>query len=154
VGNVLPRSAPLLLVVCALVFAGLSGFVQTPDAAAATPTRAEKTLIRVINDARAARGLVRLRIGDRIQSAAHRWAWYLLNKDAFFHGSLAYGVTENIAWLTCRTGWARTIVQMWLNSPAHRVNMLDRSARRIGVGVASGRWKGYSCVRMAVARFR
>ena len=89
-----------------------------------------------------------------MESYAHNWARYLLVKDAFFHGSLADGVTENIAWLTCRSGWARTIVRMWLNSWGHRVNLLDRSARRMGVGVATGRWNGYSCVRIAVARFK
>ena len=93
-------------------------------------------------------------MGSTIQGGAHRWAAYLLVKDAFFHGSLADGVRENIAWLTCRSGWQRTIVSMWLNSPVHRDALLDRSARRIGVGVATGRWNGYGCVRMAVARFR
>jgi len=93
-------------------------------------------------------------VGSTIQGGAHRWASYLLARDAFFHGSLATGLRENIAWLTCRSGWQRTIVKMWLNSPAHRDALLDRSARRIGVGVAKGRWGGYRCVRMAVARFR
>jgi uncharacterized protein YkwD len=111
-------------------------------------------MIRGVNDARAARGIRRLRLGPVIQAGAHRWAAYLLARDAFFHASLAAGVRENIAWLTCRSGWARTIVRMWLNSPVHRDAMLDRSARRIGVGVATGRWSGYRCVRMAVARFR
>jgi uncharacterized protein YkwD len=124
------------------------------EASAASPTHAEKVLIRAVNDARAARGFRRLRIGSTIQAGAHRWAAYLLARDAFYHGSVGTGVRENIAWLTCRSGWSRTIVNMWLNSPAHRDAMLDRSARRIGVGVATGRWSGYRCVRMAVARFR
>jgi uncharacterized protein YkwD len=93
-------------------------------------------------------------VGSRIQGGAHRWAAYLLAKDAFYHGSFGYDVRENIAWLTCRSGWQRTIVNMWLNSPAHRDALLDRSARRIGAGVSKGRWNGYRCVRMAVTRFR
>ena len=144
----------LLVVIVALVLAGFTGLAKPSEASAATPTQAETKLIRAVNYARAARGFRRLRVGSTIQGGAHRWAAYLLAKDAFFHGSLADGVRENIAWLTCRSGWQRTIVSMWLNSPVHRDALLDRSARRIGVGVATGRWNGYGCVRMAVARFR
>jgi uncharacterized protein YkwD len=154
VGNVPPRTALLALVVFAFVFAGFGGFVQPPDAAAATPTRAERTLLHAINDARAAHGARRLSVAGTLQTYSHRWASYLLRANAFYHGSLGYSVRENIAWLTCRSGWARTIVRMWLNSSAHRSALLDRTARRIGVGVATGRWSGWSCVRMAVARFR
>jgi uncharacterized protein YkwD len=145
---------PLLVVVVALVLAGFAGLAKPSEASAASTTRAEKILIRAVNDARAARGVRRLRVGARIQGGAHRWAAYLLSRDAFFHASLPSGVRENIAWLTCRRGWARTIVSMWLNSAGHRDALLDRSARRMGVGVATGRWSGYRCVRMAVARFR
>lgn len=149
-----PRPVPLLVVVAALFLAGFAGLAKPSEASAATPTRAEKKLIRVVNDARAARGYRRLRVGSTLQGGAHRWAAYLLSRDAFFHGSVAYGVRENIAWLTCRSRWKRSIVKMWLNSPAHRDALLDRSARRIGVGVSTGRWNGWGCVRMAVARFR
>jgi uncharacterized protein YkwD len=149
-----PRTAPLAVVVVALVLAGFVGFAKPPTASAGTPTRAEKVLIRAINYQRANHGVRRLTIGSVIQSGAHRWARYLLDRNAFYHGSLGTGVRENIAWLTCRSGWQKAIVRMWLNSSTHRSALLDRSARRLGVGVATGRWGGYSCVRMAVARFR
>jgi uncharacterized protein YkwD len=151
---VAPRPVLLLVVIAALVLSGFAGLAKPSEASAGTPTRAEKILIRAVNYARTSRGYRRLYVGSTIQSGAHRWAAYLLAKDAFYHGSLPSGVRENIAWLTCRRGWQRTIVKMWLNSWAHRVALLDRSARRIGVGVATGRWNGYRCVRMAVARFR
>jgi uncharacterized protein YkwD len=123
--------------------------------AEAAPTRPEVKLLRVMNNARAARGLVRLRFGTRIQTGAHGWARYLLRHDAFFHyGGLSAGTSENIGWLTCRRGWAGTLVRMWLNSPGHRANLLDQSARRVGVGVARGSYESYSCARMAVTRFR
>ena len=93
-------------------------------------------------------------IGSTLQTYSHRWASYLLSHNAFFHGSLASGTRENIAWVSCRDGWQKTIVRMWLNSSVHRSALLDRSARKLGVGVATGRWSGWSCVRMAVARFR
>lgn len=149
-----PRPVALLVVIAALVLSGFAGLAKPSEASAGTPTRAERILIRAVNHARTSRGYRRLYVGSTIQRGAHRWAAYLLAKDAFYHGSLASGLRENIAWLTCRRGWQRTIVNMWLNSWAHRDALLDGSARRIGVGVAKGRWNGYRCVRMAVARFR
>ena len=108
-----------------------------------------------MNNNRAVRGLPRLHFGSTIQTDSHSWARYLLVHDAFYHyGRLPAGTSENIGWLTCRRGWARRLVRMWLNSPAHRVNLLDRSARRVGVGVAGGSYSRYSCARMAVTRFR
>jgi uncharacterized protein YkwD len=140
----------LLLVVC--VFAGLA---QPAKVDAATPTSAERALIYAVNNARANHGLRRLRIGPMLQEGAHSWARHLLAVDSFYHARIyASDVSENIAWLTCRSGWARITVRMWLNSPAHRSALLDRSATRLGAGVASGRWRSYSCVRMSVARFR
>ena len=140
----------LIFLVC--VFAGLA---QPAKTSASTPTRAEKALIYAINNARDNHGARRLRVGATIQEGAHNWAHYLLVHDSFYHARISTsGVSENLAWLTCRSGWARTIVRMWLASPVHRATLLDRSATRLGAGVARGSWRGYSCVRIAVARFR
>jgi len=117
-------------------------------------TQAERRLLHVMNNARVNHGLVRLHVGSTLQSASHDWARYLRLHDSFYHGRVRSGTSENIGWLTCRRGWAHTLVRWWLNSYYHRINLLDRSARRVGVGVAKGQWGGYSCVRMAVTRFR
>lgn len=145
-----PARLFLLVVVCAVA---LSVIRTAP--AQASPTRAEAKLLRVMNHARTARGLARLHFGSTIQTSSHSWARYLLLHDAFFHyGRLPAGTSENIGWLTCRRGWAGTLVRWWLNSPSHRPNLLDRSARRVGVGVSGGPYARYSCARMAVTRFR
>jgi uncharacterized protein YkwD len=145
----LPLARTLLVALaCGLTL----GFSRPAPAHAATT--AEVQLLHAMNNARAARGLVRLRLGSGVQTGAHSWAWYLLRHDAFRHGSLSAGTSENIGWLTCRSGWAAALVRMWLASPGHRANLLDRSARLVGVGVARGSWQRYACVRMAVTRFR
>jgi uncharacterized protein YkwD len=136
----------------------LLGFAR-PQAATAAPTRAELNLLRAMNKARTARGLVRLRVRSGLQTGSHWWAVYLLRHNLFRHyGGLTSGTSENIGWLTCRSGWAGALVRMWLASPSHRANLLDQSARRTGVGVARGAYTysgtRYSCVRMAVTRFR
>jgi uncharacterized protein YkwD len=146
-----PPTARLLLAAIALVaFCALA----RPSSADAGLNRPEARLFHKINDVRANHGLRRLKVGSGIQDASHGWARYLRKHDAFYHGRLAYGTSENVGWLTCRQGWARALVRMWLNSASHRPHLLDRSATRIGVGVATGPWGGYGCVRMAVTRFK
>jgi uncharacterized protein YkwD len=148
------RFAPARLLLLVLVCAVAVSVVWAAPAQAG-PTRAEARLLKVMNNNRAVRGLPRLHFGSTIQTTSHSWARYLLVHDAFFHyGRLPAGTAENIGWLTCRRGWARALVRWWLNSPSHRPNLLDRSARRVGVGVSGGSYAGYSCARMAVTRFR
>jgi uncharacterized protein YkwD len=137
----------LALLACAAV-------LTAAPAAQAAPTPAEQTLLAAINDARRAHGRSPVGFGTAIQTGAHRWARYLLDHDLFRHGELPPGSSENLAWLTCRTGWAKRVVNMWLASPGHRTNLLDGSAGRAGIGVARGAFTAYPCVRMAVARFR
>jgi uncharacterized protein YkwD len=144
-----PPAARLLLVLLACVLIGTA----VPSFAEGM-SRPERTLLRKMNNARANHGLSRLHVGSVMQTSAHRWARYLRLHDSFYHGRVGTRTSENIGWLTCRRGWAGKLVHMWLNSPAHRANLLDRSARRVGVGVSTGRWSGWSCVRMAVTRFR
>lgn len=146
----MPRPLPLLLalIACAAVF-GLSA----PTAGSAA-TRAERRLIGKINDARAAHGLRRLRASARLGLGAHRWSVRLLAADSFAHARLASGTGEILAWGTCDYLSPRRAVRMWLNSASHRPILLGRGVRYVGAGWAAGRWRGYGCVKMAVARFR
>jgi uncharacterized protein YkwD len=138
--------------VVAMLLCVLAAAVAKPGPANAMTTM-EKRLVARINDARAARGLRRLRVGAGIQRAAHRWAGYLIRADSFYHGQMAPGTSENIAWGTCRMLRPARMVRLWLNSSGHRANLLDRSARYIGAGASAGRWRGYRCIRMGVTRF-
>jgi uncharacterized protein YkwD len=137
-----------------LVLLACAAALTAAPAAHAAPTPPEETLLGAINDARVAHGRSPVRFGTAIQAGAHSWARYLLANDLFRHGQLLPGSSENLAWLTCRAGWAKRIVNMWLGSPGHRVNLLEGSARRAGIGVARGAFTTFPCVRMAVARFR
>jgi uncharacterized protein YkwD len=140
----------LIVFVCALC--AVVAVMRSPNAQGAT--RAELRLLGVVNDARAAHGLRRLRLGWTIQNGAHDWARYLLRYDTFRHARLPSGTAENIGWLSCRDNWARTLTRWWLESYVHRINLLNPRFTRIGVGVASGRWSGWSCATIGVTRFR
>jgi uncharacterized protein YkwD len=144
-----PPKARLLLAITLVLICALT----LPGTANAGLSKSEKKLYRVVNDVRHDHGSRQLRIGSWIQRSAHKWAGYLRAHDAFYHGRLRAGIAENIAWVTCRRGWARALTRMWLASSSHRPHLLG-GAHRIGVGVSTGSWSGYGCVRMAVTRFR
>jgi uncharacterized protein YkwD len=146
-----PRGLPLGFLAVLACVAVLAAAVP---AAGAAPTRMEKRLVAKINDTRAAHGLRRLRIGSRLAQSAHRWSLYLLRADSFFHARLAAGTCENLAWGTCGYMSPAAAVRMWLSSSSHRANLLDRDNRYVGTGWTVGRWQGYGCVKMVVARFR
>jgi uncharacterized protein YkwD len=110
-----------------------------------TPTPGEIAIIRVMNSVRATNGLPRLRIGRALTRAARSHSVDMARKGYFEHGAFVqrlrrFGVRapyvgENLASGT-RPFSATAIVQMWIASPPHRQNLLDRSFRLVGVGVA------------------
>ena len=138
----------------ALATLACAGIVGAAAPAEAAPTRSEKRLVAKVNNVRQAHGLAKVRISARLNRSAHRWARHLRRSDSFYHARLTSGTAENLAWATCSWGSPRALVRMWMGSPTHRAIMLDRSARRVGPGVSTGRYRGYRCVRLAVARFR
>lgn len=113
--------------------------------AVAAPTPGEIAIVRVMNSVRAANGVPALRIGRTLTRAARAHSVDMARRGYFDHGPFVqrlrrFGVRapyvgENLAYGT-RPLSAAAIVQMWIASPPHRQNLLDRSFRRIGVGVA------------------
>ena len=146
----MPR--PLRLLLALIGCTAILG-LATPTAAPAA-SWGEKRLIAKINDARAAYGLRRLHLASRLNQGAHDWAAHLLRADSFSHARLAAGTGEILAWGTCNWVTPRRAVRMWLASASHRPILLRSGFRYVGAGWVKGRWRGYSCVKMAVARFR
>src|SRR5262245_26453765 len=111
------------------------------------PTPGELAVVRVINTFRRTNGVPSLRVGPALTRAARSHSVDMVRRGYFDHGPFVqrlrrFGVRapyvgENLASGTTPLG-AGTIVRMWISSPPHRQNLLDRSFRRIGVGVAGG----------------
>jgi len=108
----------------------------------------------LLNAQRAARGLRPLRANARLAIAAERHSADMAVHHYFAHvapsgldpvarlerigyvaGSGSWTVGENIAWGGGPLASPRAIVKMWMHSPGHRANILQRSFREIGVGV-------------------
>ena len=119
--------------------------LASTGATSATP--GELAIVRVMNSVRAANGAPPLRVGPALTRAARSHSVDMARRGYFDHGPFVqrlrrFGVRapyigENLASGTTPLS-AAEIVRMWILSPPHRQNLLDRSFRRIGVGVAGG----------------
>jgi uncharacterized protein YkwD len=112
---------------------------------ASTPlSRFDAQLVADMNKARAAHGLGRLIVTAGTTDVAHGWSCHLaanrtlahnmkLGSQLETHGSSlwrSYG--ENVGYQGSTAG-ADRLFKAYMNSPEHRANILDRSARFVGV---------------------
>jgi uncharacterized protein YkwD len=142
-----------VITLAAAVAAALTLGVQ---AKSATPTGAELSLLRVMNEVRASHGLPPLRLDPRLQRSARAHSRVMLRTQSFSHGSFisrirgtgvkAPHVGENIAWGSGSYARARAIVNVWLASPMHRANLLRTGYWLVGVGALRGRFSGRSAL--------
>jgi uncharacterized protein YkwD len=115
------------------------------NAAALDP--GELAVVKLINAYRTRNGRPPLLVGPALSRAAQSHSADMARRGYFDHGAFvtrlrSFGVRapyvgENIA-SGSRPLAPSTIVRMWIQSPPHRENLLDRGFRRIGVGVAGG----------------
>lgn len=142
----------LAAVVASLAFAASPG----PCAGAqerADPERRRHAVRCLINDARAARGLHRLRESRTLARAAGEHARDMVRRDFFEHTSPGGStpadrarragyrgpvVGETIAFAVGSRATPAGAVRGWLASPDHRRIVLDPGMRHMGVGIAAG----------------
>jgi uncharacterized protein YkwD len=116
-----------------------------------------RATICLINAERRSRGLPALKTNRRLARAGLDHARDMVSRSYFAHETLGGGgfigrikargymagrkswtVGENLAWGGGPTGSPRSIVTMWMGSPTHRANILDRRFRETGIGIALG----------------
>lgn len=150
----------LLLAVPITPTSGAAGSVDAESAgpaassAARTPTDRERRYQRKVfhwtNVARRRHDLPPLHRIKCLRRVAVRWSEHLAASGDFDHQNLnvifgrchgARSAGENIA----RGGVSpRQLVRLWMNSPGHRANILNRRYTHLGVGAAirHGQWTG------------
>jgi uncharacterized protein YkwD len=113
----------------------------------------EERTLRLHNRERTSRGLRALCVHPKLTEAARAHSSSMIKKDYFGHGSVGrrlkrhgykwrvYG--ENIAGGTGRYASPGNTFRRWMNSSGHRANILDRRFREIGIGTATGNYKGH-----------
>lgn len=141
-------SVVVLLLGLALAFSAGAGADSTPpqtSSSGAAPSPDEFAIVRAMNAVRTANGVRPLRVGRALTRAARSHSVDMARKGYFEHGAFIrrlrrFGVRapyigENLASGTGPLG-AAAIVEMWIASPPHRQNLLDRGFQRVGVGTA------------------
>jgi len=131
------------------------------------------TMLKLINKARAAHGLVQVRPLDVLCSAARAHSCDMLSADYFSHDSrngegfasrlIRYGygrggysswcVGEVIAWGKGIYGTPEAVFRAWMASGSHRTVILDRRWRDVGLSVALGSYRGLTNVYMYTVDF-
>ena len=154
-GNCRILSVVVFLFGLALLFgasAGANAITPSPltSGGRAAPTPRELAVVRAMNAVRAQSGVPPLHVGRALTRAARSHSVDMARRGYFDHGAFVqrlrrFGVRapyvgENLAYGTQPLS-AAEIVQMWMTSPPHRQNLLDRGFQRIGVGMAGGSTK-------------
>jgi uncharacterized protein YkwD len=157
-----PAIALSLALTVALVAAPTASAAGACSAAnASTKTASKRALVRatlcVLNAERAKHRLRPLRLNRKLAAAARGHSHAMASSHFFSHNSRngasfldrirrtgylrgvrSWNVGENIAWGSGRLGTPRSIARAWMNSAGHRANILSRSFRAIGIGIAAG----------------
>jgi uncharacterized protein YkwD len=125
----------------------------TAGASSLHMTAREGGFLATMNRVRAVHGLPPLTVDLRLVSAARGHSVEMVRTKTFAHGDFGAraernGVTRGLLGETL--GWAAPvgsatdrIVRMWLRSPEHRVILLGRAYRTVGVGISIGPFKGW-----------
>ncbi|MEA2310326.1 MAG: hypothetical protein QOE28_294, partial [Solirubrobacteraceae bacterium] len=61
-----------------------------------------------------------------------------ITRARYVNPRVGWSLGENLAWGTGDLGTPRGVMNAWMNSPGHRANILKRSYREVGIGIATG----------------
>ena len=158
-GNIPARTLTLPLLLALVLLAALASLslpAPAAEARGARLDRAERALLREVNQVRRAHGLPALRPSRRLQRSADYHCWDMLTANFFAHASSngtsferrvsrytrKRRIGENLAYVPSRNGRhaATQVVQMWLNSPVHRAALLSPEFSRVGLARRIGKW--------------
>jgi uncharacterized protein YkwD len=150
VGRLISHWVSRAALVAALLFV-----LAAPPAPALTShmTARETGLLLRMNRVRADHGLAPLTVDRRLVKAARGHSADMVRTKTFAHGAFGQraereGVTtgflgETLGWAAPINGATARIVEMWLRSPEHRVVLLGRAYRTVGIGISIGAFEGW-----------
>ncbi len=138
----------------AIGVAALCAAAAAPVASAQTPSEitAKSELLQEVNAARVAHGVAPLKLSRVLGMPAVRHSRYLARTGRLDHNgvdgrpfyvrlyaagySRRKAVGENLGMIGgCSTDAAKVMVQMWLESPSHRRNLLSKRFKVVGLAV-------------------
>jgi uncharacterized protein YkwD len=137
--------------------AATGGYVKACGGGSLYLNAPERRTLQLHSEARASRGLRPLCVDPTLTGAARAHAREMMDRDYMSHNSAngetysarlrRFGYTrpagENISWGSGSQGSPESRFEFWMNSPPHRANILARGWGEVGIGTATGRFKGY-----------
>jgi uncharacterized protein YkwD len=153
------RRNAIAILLAAAAFLALPGGAQAchgKNDGRASANAQERTMLCLVNHARAARGLEPLvEVRPLVKAADHK-SRDILRCDEFSHeacdreftfwmtrfGYRGCSAGENIAWGSGGLGTPGSIFRAWMQSPGHRENILG-PYEDTGIGLQSGKLEGY-----------
>ena len=127
------------------------------DPAAMSRTAANHATLCLLNEQRRSHGLRAFKLDGKLGRAASGHARDMVAKRYFAHDSKSgasfgarikrtgwtrsrrsYTIGENIGWGGGALATPRSMVRAWMGSAGHRANILSRSFRMVGIGIANG----------------
>ena len=158
------RIAPTSLLVLALFL--LIPSVAGARSGASYRSSTERTVFNLLNDIRREHQLPQFTFSAALRKSARAHSADMLARQYFEHNAPGETfdqrirkylnsslVGENIAWGTGRHATPAGLVKLWMNSPPHRRIILMKGLRRVGLGVAIGKFAGSPGAAMATADF-
>ncbi|WP_150114424.1 CAP domain-containing protein [Corynebacterium oculi] len=97
------------------------------------------TIVRLTNEYRESRGLGSLRCDQHMVEESQAWADKLRAEGDITHAEGNFA--ENLAWFH-REVAPEEVMDSWINSPLHRLNILDEGASMMGAGWSYGEDEG------------
>jgi uncharacterized protein YkwD len=164
-GNMSPRSrlttALACIAVAALCGAAPASATYCPDAetlaSEQTVVQIEESLRCLINERRAEAGLAAVRRESRLRDAAQRHSEDMVSRGYFAHdtpsgvsfidritatgytrGASTWLVGENLVWGSYSLSTPAAMTQAWMDSPAHRANLMRSRFRELGISAVRG----------------
>ena len=133
---------------------------SSAGSASSVPQEFQKTIVSLVNQERAKKGLQPVKENAMLDRAAQLHAEDMLKKNYFSHTSKdgrsptarmqAAGYKAPVCNCTIQTAYGENIARgqtspadamnAWMHSPVHRANILYPSFKEIGVGMAGGFW--------------
>jgi uncharacterized protein YkwD len=123
----------------------------------------EARTLKLHNQARKNRGIRLLCVHPKLTKAARAHSAHMIKKDYFRHGNVGHRLrrfdynwrvcSENIGGGSGRYARPGSVFRRWIKSRGHRANILDRRFREVGIGTATGTFKGHKGYTMYTVDF-
>jgi uncharacterized protein YkwD len=134
------RRLVALVATASAALMALAGLAAAPNAQAST-SGSEQQFVSSINSARASAGRPALTTSSDLTSVARSWAATMASSNTLKHNPNLTSQITNWRYAGENVGVGGNVPQLhqaFMDSPAHKANILDRDYTQVGVGVVMG----------------